>query len=142
MGDLEAETLLEACQRCADSFDLSRKRLTDLHKGIEDTQLFISADYKAVGLFVPREAEVRTRMQAKLIMRLEVLAKGYRDAASQFDNQIGLYAEKLAALERLAKQRWEVLGELEGLRRKLAAAQIEQGKCRLFLASLRYFETG
>jgi hypothetical protein len=140
MGDLEAETLLAACKRCGESFELSQKRLVDLRKGIEDTAPFIAADYKAVGLFVPREEEVRVLMQAKLIMRLEVLAKGYRDSVTQLGNQVTLFAGKLEALEALAKQRWEVLSELEGLRRSLATARAEQEKCQRFLASLRYFE--
>lgn len=140
MGDLEAEALLEACQRCGESFSLSIKRLSDLRKGIEDTQAYITADYKAVGLFVPREEEVRTRMQGKLLLRLEVLAKGMRDSVSQLGKQIGLFEGKLAALERLAEKRWEVMGEMEELRRKLAVAHTEQGKSLQFLASLRYFE--
>ena len=140
MGDLEAETLLFACKRCGESFEISQKRLADLRKGIEDTAPFIEADYKAVGLFVPREEEVRVLMQAKLVMRLEVLAKGYRDSVTQLGNQVALFAGKLEALEALAKQRWEVLSELEGLRRSLATARAELEKCQRFLASLRYFE--
>lgn len=140
MGDLEAETLLFACKRCEESFGISQKRLSDLRKGIEDTAPFIAADYKAVGLFVPREEEVRVLMQAKLVLRLEVLAKGYRDSVSHMGNQVALFAGKLEALEALSKQRLEVLSELEGLRRSLETARAELEKCKGFLASLRYFE--
>lgn len=136
----EAQSLLDACTRCNESFTISLNRLTELRKGIEDTQTYLDVDYPAFNLLIPRLTLVQSLMQGKLTLRLETLTKGYRDSLATLNNQITLFSGKLEGLKGMVKKYWELNAEIQSLEGVLKRTTQEEEKCRRFLSTLRYFE--